>query len=41
MAIAIPSTEPGAARRRLIRRRAPAAIALIPAALTVIIVYLG
>jgi glucose/mannose transport system permease protein len=41
MAIAIPSTEQGAARRRLIRRRAPAAIALIPAALTVIIVYLG
>ncbi|NJO37442.1 MAG: sugar ABC transporter permease [Rhizobiales bacterium] len=40
MAIAIPRAE-AAARRRSAWRRAPAVIALIPAALTVIVVYLG
>ena len=41
MAIAIPSRFKAEARRRSIRRQIPAAIALIPAAIVVIVVYLG
>ncbi|MGI9487912.1 MAG: carbohydrate ABC transporter permease [Geminicoccaceae bacterium] len=41
MAVAIPSVSDTAARRRRVRRQVPATIALLPAALVVIVVYLG
>ena len=41
MAVAIPSKADAAGRRRLIWRQVPASIALLPAALIVIVAYLG
>ncbi len=41
MAIAIPDKASGPSRMRLIRQQLPAALALLPAALIVIVVYLG
>jgi len=41
MAIATPSNKEAAGRHRSIRRQLPATIALLPAALVVIVVYLG
>ena len=41
MAVAIPSRTEAEGRRRSIRRQLPAAIALLPAAIVIIVVYLG